>query len=230
MQKKNHHPLAPYQGIRLTETIRGYEYCSARCPECGNTWNVLNSDGKSKIRTHTKEGRLLPWEAERRMVNCEKLKAIVPENTCIARQKKIQRGKPWEGRAEMVLSCQGCKIGEKLLKEGGTNMEEKKCVKCGNTFPATLVHFDPAPGAADKLTIKCKVCRSKETGVTLSPPPAMKPKKTKNHKVPTSQERTKLYIDISAVPGLYAALKKRADGEMRTPLAQALWILKEELT
>lgn len=163
------------------------------------------------------------------MIDCKRLKAIIPESTCIARQKKLLCDKSWIGRAEMALSCQGCEIGEKLLKGEKMDMEEKKCTKCKNKFPATIEYFDSAPRTADKLTNECKVCRAKEAGVELSPPPPPKPKKPKSHKTPASQERTKLYIDISSVPGLYDALKEKADTEMRTPLAQALWILKEVL-
>lgn len=167
------------------------------------------------------------------MVNCKRLKATVPESTCIARQRVIARDRSGADKADMKLSCKNCETGLRLLKGELKKMKtDKKCTKCGNTLPATLSHFDPAPRAADKLTNQCKACRAKEAGVELSPPPPTKikkPKKIKSHKIPASQERQNLHLNISTVPGLYAALAEKAANEMRTPLAQALWILKEEL-
>lgn len=53
--------------------------------------------------------------------------------------------------------------------------------------------------------------------------------KPKKKKPGVNDERVRLQINIGHVPGLYAALKKQAVKEMRSPTDQALWILKHIL-
>lgn len=162
------------------------------------------------------------------MIKCEKLKALVPESTCVARQKMIHGKKNWRGSSGVILSCSGCKIGEKLWrndKKMGSS-KEKTCATCGEKYPANLNFFDPAPRAADKLTSDCSACRAKVKGLDK---PLPLPASKKRRKPSPRQERKLLIINIESSPGLWDALVKKADENLRSPLAQALWILREKL-
>ena len=66
------------------------------------------------------------------MIECKKLKATIPESTCITRQKSIVKygnkgnGKNWGNSGSSWLNtviCKDCKIGLKLYKN---HLEEKE--------------------------------------------------------------------------------------------------------
>lgn len=101
------------------------------------------------------------------MIECQKLKATIPESTCIARQKILAKGAfGWSNTVRRTayntcLQCKDCEIGLRLYREKQEEEPmEKECAKCNVTMPKDLNHFDKATRAADGLTNACRWCRN----------------------------------------------------------------------
>lgn len=163
------------------------------------------------------------------MIKCEKYKAKIPETTCVTRQQYLTSERPNKFKA-LYDGCRGCEVGLRLLKEFKMSPYKKMCPTCKKTYPPTEEFFDKANRAKDGLTTDCKACRAKERGEEFTPPVIpIKTQAPKNRKSKPGQTRKILNINIEDSPGLYDALVERANENLRTPLAQALWILREEL-
>ena len=172
-------------------------------------------------------------------VKCKKFRAKIPKTTCIARQKLLTSSRPNKFKG-LYGGCLNCEIGLKLLKEDNKLLKEKTCKECGKPYPATLDFFDFGPRASDKLTNVCSKCRGVNVPQATPPPQDPPPpqgtlakadtlKARKSRKPGPGQERKVLIINIESSPGLWDALVKDAKKNLRTPLAHALWILREEL-
>jgi len=104
------------------------------------------------------------------MITCTKLKATIPETTCIARQAKIEKlgeklngldYKNWGYQGGNWLkfdSCVECKTGLELYNKSlkGKTMEEKTCTKCGKKKRIDLFYRQSA--RKDGRMAQCKKC------------------------------------------------------------------------
>ena len=78
------------------------------------------------------------------MINCEKLNAVVPESTCIARQRMIHDDRIKHSKSNFILSCKGCKIGEKLWENNKKMIKKTKAerIKIKPSDPRICLHIN----------------------------------------------------------------------------------------
>jgi hypothetical protein len=97
------------------------------------------------------------------MIKCDRHRALIPESTCIARQRIIQKANSWNthqrvASLEIQYACKGCEIGEKLLR-GESVMEHQKtkiCRVCGQE--KSVVDFHKSKNAIDMISAILSLC------------------------------------------------------------------------
>jgi len=170
------------------------------------------------------------------MITCTRLKAeFKTPATCIERQRIIQdgekrikkTGRPLNGLLGMKYEeyncqCGGCETGLDLFskatgkkipkkKEKKAVAENKRCVKCGDEFPATHDYFYKQSAAQDGLHPYCKACHNPG----------------KHHeKLEKLRTGAEVSLDFSRHMDTLEKIKNLADEEMRTVENQIIYNLK----
>lgn len=188
------------------------------------------------------------------MITCERHRALIPESTCIARQRIIQRSGTWNTHQrttalEVQYACKGCEIGEKLLRGEGVmeHQKTKACRVCGQEKEA-LKDFHKSKNSKDGREGICKTCKvalarerrqakakPKKAARNMSSVAEMitgsqgsldQPDtiKKNNHPVDLDDMVRRVFAQAGH-PGLFDALEKQARKEFRTPALQVVAII-----
>ena len=101
------------------------------------------------------------------MIKCDRHRALIPESTCIARQRIIQKSGAWNtyrrvASLEVQYACKGCEIGEKLLRGESVMAHQKTkiCRICGQE--KAVKEFYVYKAAKDGRESLCKACKTEK--------------------------------------------------------------------